>query len=231
MGQGLTDRFSGLSAGSARLTLATAAAFVVFAVSAILIASGVAGGEVDATLLFLPVFVLAMCGGRSFGYLGAAAATAVYVLVRFGDLQDAGAVAAVALVLARGGAYAVAAHIGLVARELTDTGADAPVPLPVDGRTRQAPGAARAPRPEPVAAMAGTRSEPALAAVGAAAMGGDAAWPPAGTGEERAMADDSWDAVQESWRQQHGVTQNEGGGRRDRAWPHEPQGEPVHDEA
>ncbi|HKE72871.1 MAG TPA: hypothetical protein VKB57_04620, partial [Acidimicrobiales bacterium] len=187
MGQGLTDRFSGLTAGNARVALATAAAAVVAVVCAALAVAGVAAGEIVATALFLPVFVLALMGGRALGFLGAAAATAAYVLVRRADLADAGG-AAVALVLARGGAYAVAAHIGGVARDLSGASpAEAARPLGVEDRMP--------PRPRPAAAP---RREPAMAGVGSG--GGP--------------SEDSWDAVQESWRQQHGVPIEESQGER-----------------
>jgi hypothetical protein len=187
MGQGLNDRFSGMTAGNARVALATAAAAVVVAVCAALAVAGVAAGEIVATALFLPVFVLALMGGRALGFLGAAVATAAYVLVRRADLSDAGG-AAVALVLARGGAYAVAAHIGGVARDLTGASSpEAARPLAVEDRMR--------PRPRPAAAP---RREPAMAGVG---PGGGA-------------RDDSWDAVQESWRQQHGVPIEQSQGER-----------------
>src|SRR5262245_23886873 len=106
MGQGLTDRFSGLSTGSGRAALATAAAAVVLVVCAVLAAAGVATGEIVATALFLPVFLAAMFVGPTVGLVAAAGATAVYALTRRADLADAGG-AAVVVIAARGLAYVV----------------------------------------------------------------------------------------------------------------------------
>ena len=141
MGQAMTDRFD------ARGALLGAAAVAVVAVALVLAATGVASGEVVATLLFLPVFAAGLMLGRTAGYGAAALATLVYVLLRRSDLSGAGLASAGVLTLARGGAYAVAGHVGSLAQTLVGSGAGAP-----RGRAAGRPGAAGgAPRPRAVA--------------------------------------------------------------------------------
>src|SRR5262245_1831955 len=118
MGQAMTDRLTGLSGTNARLAVTTAASIVVFLVAGVLAAAGVADGEVVATVLFLPVLVVALYAGRPAGFVAAGLALAVYVAVRKDDLQAAATASAVMLVATRGVAYAFAAHIGSRARDL-----------------------------------------------------------------------------------------------------------------
>jgi hypothetical protein len=253
MGQAMTNRFAGLGAGSARLVLATAASVAVAAIALVLLGLGIASGEVVATVLFLPVFVAALYGGRPAGFVAAAGALTVYVAARRADLEAAGAANAVALAVTRGVAYGVAAHIGARARALTDglSGSASPAPSARPGRSgggRRPPAAARAAErgfwDESEAAHAGAadRTEPVLAGVGAGPGGGGSygrgdgyeepygaapasptmsnAWPPPPPGPSRGdpgrggtgwsqgrdeAVDDDWDAVQESWRRQHGL--------------------------
>ena len=68
MGQAMTDRLTGLSTGNARGALLAAASVAVVAVALVLAATGVASGEVVATLLFLPVFAAGLMVGRTAGY-------------------------------------------------------------------------------------------------------------------------------------------------------------------
>ena len=81
MGQAMTDRLSGLSTGNAGALLG-AAVLAVVAVALVLTVTGVAEGEVVATLLFLPVFAAGLLAGRTAGYGAAGVATAAYVLLR-----------------------------------------------------------------------------------------------------------------------------------------------------
>src|SRR5262245_17665256 len=118
MGQALTNRLTGLSATNARLVVSTAASVVVFLVAGVLAAAGIADGEVVATVLFLPVFLVALYAGRPAGFVAAALALAVYLAVRRDDLQAADTASAVMLLATRGVAYVVAAHIGARARDL-----------------------------------------------------------------------------------------------------------------
>src|SRR5262245_37241012 len=148
MGQGVTSRFS-LGTGSVRLAMAAAAAAIVLVVCGVLAVAGVASGEVVATALFLPVFLVALYGGRSAGYVAAAVTTAVYVVVRRGDMESAGVAAAAALIVTRCVAYAVAAHIGAYSRSLAaDRGA------PDRARSAGAANGARRAAPAPSAAYA-----------------------------------------------------------------------------
>ena len=146
MGQAMTDRLSGLSTGNARGALLGAAALAVVAVALVLTVTGVAAGEVVATLLFLPVFAAGLLAGRTAGYGTAAVATAVYVLLRRGDLSGAGVANAGVLTLTRAGAYAVAGHVGALARTFVGAGDAA---SRRSGARRAAP--ARASRPRTVA--------------------------------------------------------------------------------
>jgi hypothetical protein len=284
MGQAMTSRFTGLSAGQARGALAGAAAAVVCIVAIGLALSGVASGEVAATLLFLPVFGAGLLGGRRAGYLAAGLATVAYVALRREDLSSAAAASAGVLTLTRAGAYAVAGHVGGLAQALV-SGAGGAVARP-DVTSRRVPAATGrrggAPAPERLAPPSGWdlvweagepvltahREQPVLAGVGpsAASAGsypayeggngvhtnttmsgawppeppgeqwsdrggrdlsrgadgrddvpwGDDGWPEAGAGQAgagawpadgggRPVTDDSWEAVQQSWRQQHGV--------------------------
>jgi len=145
MGQATTDRLTGLSTGSSRGALLGAAALAVAAVALVLAATGVAGGEVVATLLFLPVFATGLLAGRTAGYGAAGAATLAYVLLRRSDLSGAGLASAGVLTLARAGAYTVAGHVGALARALVGGGDVARRSAARSG----APG--RAPRPRAVA--------------------------------------------------------------------------------
>lgn len=188
MGQALTDRLTGLSAGNARGALLGGASFVVVAVAATLVVAGVASGEVVATVLFVPVFAAGFLGGRTAGYTGAAVATLVYVALRRGDLSSAGVASAGVLTLTRAGAYLIAGHVGALTQVLLpggDAGTGAGVRAP-SART----GAAAADRRRPAAARADATSVqrpvgpawdepwetadervPALAGVGSAAGG------------------------------------------------------------
>jgi hypothetical protein len=294
MGQAMASRFTGLSAGQARGALVGAAAAVVCVVAIGLALSGVASGEVAATLLFLPVFAAGLLGGRRAGYLAAGVAAVVYVALRRDDLSSAAAASAGVLTLTRAGAYVVAGHIGGLAQALASGAAgDAAGP---DVSSRRLPAAAgrrggaaapeRRAQPsgwdqvweagEPVYAGAARREQPVLAGVGPSAVGGgsysayeggngvhtnttmsgawppeppdeqwsdrggrdlsrgrdgrdgrddvpwgDDGWPEAGAGQGgagawpaggggRPVTDDSWEAVQQSWRQQHGVPLDDG---------------------
>lgn len=122
MGQGLSDRFTGPGAGSARGTLLGAATVLVAVVVVVLLLAGVANGEVAATALFLPVFAAGVLHGRPAGYGAAALATVAYVALRSADLSAAGAASAGVLVLTRAGAYLVAGHVGALARVLVPGG-------------------------------------------------------------------------------------------------------------
>jgi hypothetical protein len=147
MGQAMTDRLSGLSTGNARGALLGAAVLAVVAVALVLTVTGVAEGEVVATLLFLPVFAAGLLAGRTAGYGAAGVATAIYILLRRGDLSGAGLANAGVLTLTRAGAYAVAGHVGALARTLVGAG-DAASRPGAEAR-RAAPG--RASRPGAVA--------------------------------------------------------------------------------
>jgi hypothetical protein len=147
MGQAMTDGLSGLSTGKARGALLGAAALTVIAVALVLTVTGVARGEVVATLLFLPVFAAGLFVGRTAGYGAAGLATVVYVLLRRGDLSGAGVANAGVLTLTRAAAYAVAGHVGALAR--TFVGGGAAASRREAGVGRAAPG--RASRPQAVA--------------------------------------------------------------------------------
>ena len=296
MGEALTDRFTGLSAGNARGALLGAATLVVAAVALALVLTGVTTGEVAATALFLPVFAAGVLGGRGAGYAGAAVATLAYVALRRGDLSSAGPASGGVLTLTRAGAYLVAGHVGALARSLLPDGDGALSPSP--GRSGLAAGGRRPPgrwddaaRDRPVEPAWDQQwetederypaAQPVLAGVGSTASGGypyapdeagydgqptamapawppdpprdpwddqggagggsgpgawdddrTAGWPAAGApagqppgppGEDgRPPADDSWAAVQQSWREQHGLPpDDDGGDRAPPGWPHE----------
>ena len=163
-----------------------------------------ANGEVVATAMFLPVFAAALFGGRTAGFVTAVAATALYVALRRPDLEAAGTANAAVLVVTRGIAYGVAAQIGALARGATSYLGDAPA-------------AARS-RPRGRGPAPGGRTYRRTGDFdgGGLQMSTTSAWPdPQGTpdepggwpqgGETRPAEDDSWAAVQESWRRQHGV--------------------------
>ncbi len=270
MGQAMASRYTGLNAGRSRAALVGAALFLVGIVSLALMVAGVASGEVAATLLFVPVFAAGLMGGRGAGYGAAALATVAYVALRREDLSSAAAASAGVLTLTRAGAYAVAGHVGSLARALAPAeGAADRQPATIRSRPASAVG-----RPAPgdpwhqvwetgeQAAPSYTVAEPVLAGVGAGDVGYydeggrvhsnttmSGAWPPEPPGEPwsdeggrdpsrghgggqddapwsddgwhgappagpaawpardqgRPASDDSWAAVQESWRQQHGV--------------------------
>ena len=140
MGQALTGRFSGLSAGSARGALLGAASVVVVGVAVGLVATGVTSGEVAATMLFLPVFAAGLLGGRPAGYAGAVVATVLYAMLRRSDLASVGGASAGVLVLTRAGAYLVAGHVGSLAQALLPggAGAKAGAAAPLPGRRASA---------------------------------------------------------------------------------------------
>jgi hypothetical protein len=204
MGQTLTGRLAGQNAGSARAILVVVATAVVGIVAGGLQAAGVASGEVLATALFLPVFAAALFGGRTAGLVTAFAATALYVALRRFDLEAAGTANAAVLVVTRGIAYAVAAHIGALTRGATSY-------------LGEAPAAARS-RPRDRGPAPGGRTYRRAGDFdgGGLQMSTTSAWPdPQDTPEEpggwpqgretRPAEDDSWAAVQQSWRRQHGV--------------------------
>jgi hypothetical protein len=178
MGQAMTDRLSGLSTGNARGALLGAAALAVVAVALVLTVTGVARGEVVATLLFLPVFAAGLLAGRTAGYGAAGVAAAAYVLLRRGDLSGAGLANAGVMTLTRAGAYVVAGHVGALAR--TFVGAGDGASRPGAEARRAAPG--RASRPRAVAwdepweaerspAAYDDRTRPVLVGVGPSASG------------------------------------------------------------
>ncbi|HEY7073139.1 MAG TPA: hypothetical protein VH479_23640 [Acidimicrobiales bacterium] len=270
MGQAMTNRLTGLSATNARLAVTTAASVVVFLVAGVLAAAGVADGEIVATVLFLPVFVVALYAGRTAGFVAAAVALAVYVAVRKTDLQAADTASAVMLAATRGVAYGVAAHLGARARGLIGS-ADAtggPAGAGAGGRPspRTAAAAWSEPAPqwtEPAYASGPDRGAPVLTGVGARSNGdwpgepaapmtmSNSAWPPppagpppgwdddarrtgapggngawAGDGPRDSWAgddagDESWEAVQQSWRRQHGLPPEDPEDDPDR-WPPDP---------
>ena len=245
MGQAMTNRLTGLSATNARLVVTTAASVVVFLVAGVLAAAGMADGEVVATVLFLPVFVVALYAGRPAGFVAAALALAVYVAVRKDDLQAAATASAVMLATTRGVAYAVAAHLGGRARDLIGSADTSGSPAAARAGGRPYDRAAGAARPEPVPTWtepvhAPDRGAPVLTGVGARSNGdwadepaapitmSNAAWPPPPSGPPPGWDDDgrggasapgrpgswpaddgpgdeSWEAVQQSWRRQHGL--------------------------
>ncbi|HEX6424869.1 MAG TPA: hypothetical protein VFZ79_15405 [Acidimicrobiales bacterium] len=169
MGQGMTDRLAGLSAGNARGALLGAASLAVVVVAVGLVVTGVTSGEVAATILFLPVFAAGLFGGRGVGYAAAAIATVAYVGLRRADLAAAGAASAGVLTLTRASAYLVAGHVGALAQAL----------LPGD----TAPAGPRPGRPAP----AGAQGRPVRRAVvsrGGPAPAWDDRWQP----DERAPA-------------------------------------------
>ena len=138
MGQAMTDRLSSLSPTNARGALLGAAACAAVVVALVLAALGVAGGEVAATILFLPVFAAGLYAGRTAGYGAAAVATVAYVMLRRSDLSGAGVASAGVVVLARAAAYAVAGHVGALAQVLAGDGA--PSGRPAGPGRRSAPG-------------------------------------------------------------------------------------------
>ena len=202
MGQAMTDRLTGLSTGNARGALLGAASVAVVAVALVLAATGVASGEVVATLLFLPVFAAGLMVGRTAGYGAAGLATLVYVLLRRSDLSGAGLANAGVLTLARAGAYGVAGHVGALAQMLVGSGSGAsragaagrsgaagsgPRPQAVawdePGPARRSSGPARDDRTQPVLVGVGSSRWDASAVdreagYGDAAMTTSGGWPP-----------------------------------------------------
>ena len=256
MGQAQNHGLTGPSTGTARGALLGAAAVAVVAVAVVLAATGVAGGEIVATLLFLPVFAAGLLAGRNAGYGAAAVATLLYVLLRRSDLSGAGLANAGVLTLARAGAFAVAGHVGGLAQALVGGGSGTAAGAPVrpgatqqravawdeSGATGRARGPVRDDRTQPVlvgvgpsgwhasavdgedgygdAAMTTSGEWPPDPHVAAGAHGGGwgdpepAAWPDGRNGahddrgwppDTRPAADDDWEAVQASWRRQHGL--------------------------
>lgn len=120
MGQPLTDRFVRIGAQNARLVLAGAALVVVAVVALGLLAAGVEGVEVLATLLFLPVFCVGLFAGRTAGLAAACGAAAVYVLMRQPDIDAAGTAAFMILSAVRALCYGIVAHVGVRAGDLVD---------------------------------------------------------------------------------------------------------------
>ena len=281
MGQGLTDRLTGLRAGNARGVLLGAASLIVVILAVALVLAGVTSGEVAATVLFLPVFAAGFMAGRTAGYGAAVVATLVYVALRREDLTSAGAASSGVLTLTRAGAYLVAGHVGALAQVLVPGGAA----TPASGRASARPGPGdrrRPPRPEATSvhrpvepawdqvwddSPPADRRAPVLAGVGSPGAGAGAddghdrydpysespqpmsmsnAWPPepprepwrdepsgrpARGPDDRGwdeggdawpaeggwqagddagpLEDDSWAAVQQSWREQHGVPEDD----------------------
>jgi hypothetical protein len=241
MGQARTTRLAGLSATNARLAVSTAATVVVALVAGALAAAGVADGEVVATILFLPVFLVALYAGRPAGFVAAVAALGLYVAVRKTDLEAAATAGAVVLAATRGIAYAVAAHLGASARRLIGDGGATAASAGAAGRSPSRAAAASRAEPlwtEPAFATAPDRGAPVLIGVGGRSNGdawsgeptapvtmSNTGWPPPagppswgedarGTGppgrseawaDEAGSEDDSWAAVQQSWRRQHGL--------------------------
>jgi hypothetical protein len=246
MGQALTDRLTGLSAGNARGALLGSATLVVAAVAVALVLAGVTTGEVAATALFLPVFGAGVLGGRPAGYAGAAVATLVYVALRRTDLASAGAASAGVLTLTRAAAYLVAGHVGALAQALMP-GADAGAARPRATRGRfaeqtaggrrpsgQRADAGRARRPlehawDPFwdaddervsAAAAYDRGQPVLAGVGSQATGGYPYPPdePSRAPQPPTTMSGAWppDPPREPWRDEGGAGPSQGSDAGDR---------------
>ena len=226
MGQARTYRLAGLGATNARLAVSTGATVVVALVAGALAAAGVADGEVLATVLFLPVFVVGLYAGRNAGFVTAAAVLVVYLAVRRSDLEAAATASAVVLAVTRGIAYAMAAHLGGSARRLIDDGGAVSAGAARYPQARAAAGSREEQLwTEPAYAAEPDRGAPVLSGVGgrsgdswpgeptAPVTMSNAGWPPpAGPpswGEDSPGAggplDDSWEAVQQSWRRQHGL--------------------------
>ncbi len=314
MGQGLTDRLTGLRAGNARGVLLGAASLTVVVLAVVLVLTGVTSGEVAATVLFLPVFAAGFLAGRVAGYGAAVVAALVYVALRREDLSSAGAASSGVLTLTRVAAYLVAGHVGALAQSLVPGGANVPAsarPSPRPGGDRRRGARAGSPgerRPvehawdqmwDDDAPPPGRDRAPVLAGVGSPGAGTDVgndrydpysespppmtmsnAWPPEPprdpwrneppgrpargpddrgwddggdawpadggwqAGDEAGpLEDDSWAAVQQSWREQHGVPADDprddprrepggdDGGVPHDGWPYDQQGRgPAADE-
>ena len=246
MGQAMTDRLTGLSTGNARGALLGAASVAVVAVALVLAATGVASGEVVATLLFLPVFAAGLMVGRTAGYGAAGLATLVYVLLRRSDLSGAGLANAGVLTLARAGAYGVAGHVGALAQMLVGSGSGAsragaagrsgaassgPRPQAVawdePGPARRSSGPARDDRTQPVLVGVGSSRWDASAVdreagYGDAAMTTSGGWPPDPPHEPATGEHVGADAA--GWGDPEGASawpdgRNGSAGYDDRGWP------------
>lgn len=174
MGQAMTDRLSSLSPTNARGALLGAAACAAVVVALVLAALGVAGGEVAATILFLPVFAAGLYAGRTAGYGAAAVATVAYVMLRRSDLSGAGVASAGVVVLARGAAYAVAGHVGALAQVLAGDGAASGRPATSGGDRRQAAPAVAWDDPAPRGRPSRVADDRTRVLVGAAGPASDA---------------------------------------------------------
>jgi hypothetical protein len=229
MGQAMTDRLSGLNTGNARGALLGAAALAVVAVALVLTVTGVARGEVVATLLFLPVFAAGLLAGRTAGYGAAGVATAAYVLLRRGDLSGAGLANAGVLTLTRAGAYVVAGHVGALAR--TFVGAGDGASRPGAEARRAAPGRASRPRTvawdEPWEAERSQarahddRTRPVLVGVGPSASGGSFAGGEDGYGDGPMTMSGGWppDPPREQAPDDYGGADAGWGDPAGRGWP------------
>ena len=106
------DRDARLTRRRARLQWAVVATGAVAAVALALKVVGVADDvEFLATLLVAPVIVATLVGDRNLGYVAAGVAAIGYLSLRFEDIQDAGAVGVVTLVVFRAGSYGFVAYI------------------------------------------------------------------------------------------------------------------------
>ena len=87
---------------------AGAVAVVALALKVVGVADNV---EFLATLLVAPVIVATMLGDRNLGYVTAVVAAVAYLSLRFDDIQDAGAIGVVILVVFRAGSYGFVAYV------------------------------------------------------------------------------------------------------------------------
>ncbi|HMG43405.1 MAG TPA: hypothetical protein VK611_18895 [Acidimicrobiales bacterium] len=85
--------------------------------------------EFLATLLVAPVIVATLVGDRNLGYVAAGVAAVAYLSLRFEDVQDAGAIGVVILVVFRAGSYGFVAYVTpLLFGRLTGDAAPAGIP-------------------------------------------------------------------------------------------------------
>jgi hypothetical protein len=113
----------------ARQVWVVAAVVAAAVVTLALTAAGVDRIEVVATLMFAVVFCAALLGGRTAGFLIAAACTVIYLVIRSQDVDEVGPVAIGLLVVTRGGCYVAVAQVTqLVRARLPDV--DLPTRLP-----------------------------------------------------------------------------------------------------
>jgi len=169
----------------ARLVWVASAVVAAAVVAVALMAAGVDQLEVLATMLFVVVFAAALLGGRTAGFLAAAACATVYLVLRSQDVDEVGAAAVGLLVLTRGACYVAVVQVTQLVRARLPE--DLPSRLPTTWDTDDAP-VPTALYAGPSGGFGAERAAPAPAAWADDGMGDDAWGEPQDEGFEFAAA-------------------------------------------